>query len=744
MSYNGEGITLPSQFKLKSKQPIDSRFVITNATEFTQMKNEAWYPGLRFCVTSDITVDGASYSKGVYSVEPDGTSIVANNYLPLSGGTMTGPIICPASGDILKCSADGGLIIDRFGNIKPNSSAAQTWNVYKDSSSTKGFSVEWATANVSTTGKFIGNLEGNATTATKATQDGSGNVITDTYTTNSKLNNWPQLKGDLDNRAVSTSPNNYNGVFRIAGLKSNSAIGWPSSDTYSGVIGFRQWSDSSGGNAHEFALNDSGLYMRSGATTSWGSWEKFITSATINSQSVSYATSSGSCTGNAATATKATQDGDGNTITLAYAHRYGIAANQGYPSNSGYGMVISAKPHKYGVTTNNDNYYLLMDSNRRFWIGTQLNAATAPTWTDVITSKNISSQSVNYATSSGTASKLGSSTLGSSTQPIYLSSGTATACSTYAGGTAVTLNGASKAASTASFYAPISAGTAGYTLISSGAAPIWSSNLLRSTTYTSSLGFNGASYHTIAGTYAIAAGYYAYAKSSQFVLGHYNMSDTPAGSTSGTGGMAFMIGNGTSSSARANAFYVTYAGTAWAKSSHTNGSDYAEYFEWTDGNPNNEDRCGYFVTMENDKIKIASENDYILGVVSGNPSVLGNSADDTWQGRFLTDEFDRPLVEEYEFEEEEEINGETVFTTKIGTKYKENPDYDSSIHYIQRADRPEWDAIGMVGVLAVRDDGTCQVNGFCKVTEGGIATASTTGYRVIKRVNDHIIKIIFK
>jgi hypothetical protein len=73
-----------------------------------------------------------------------------------------------------------------------------------------------------------------------------------------------------------------------------------------------------------------------------------------------------------------------------------------------------------------------------------------------------------------TATKLGSSTLGSGTKPIYLSSGTATECSTYAGGTAVTLNNASKAASTASFYAPTGAGTSGQLLKSSGSgAPTW-------------------------------------------------------------------------------------------------------------------------------------------------------------------------------------------------------------------------------------------------------------------------------
>lgn len=64
--------------------------------------------------------------------------------------------------------------------------------------------------------------------------------------------------------------------------------------------------------------------------------------------------------------------------------------------------------------------------------------------------------------------------LGSSTKPLYTSAaGTFAECSTYAGGTAVTLNGSSKAASTASMYAPTSAGTAGQVLQSSGGAPAW-------------------------------------------------------------------------------------------------------------------------------------------------------------------------------------------------------------------------------------------------------------------------------
>lgn len=69
-------------------------------------------------------------------------------------------------------------------------------------------------------------------------------------------------------------------------------------------------------------------------------------------------------------------------------------------------------------------------------------------------------------------------TLGGKSVPIYLSNGAVSSCNSYAGGTAVTLNGSSKAASTASFYAPTSYGTSGYLLKAngSGSAPTWISD----------------------------------------------------------------------------------------------------------------------------------------------------------------------------------------------------------------------------------------------------------------------------
>ena len=67
------------------------------------------------------------------------------------------------------------------------------------------------------------------------------------------------------------------------------------------------------------------------------------------------------------------------------------------------------------------------------------------------------------------------SALGSTTKPVYTSAaGTFAECSTYAGGTAVTLNGTSKAGSSASFYAPTSVGSSGQYLKSTGSGePSW-------------------------------------------------------------------------------------------------------------------------------------------------------------------------------------------------------------------------------------------------------------------------------
>ena len=65
-------------------------------------------------------------------------------------------------------------------------------------------------------------------------------------------------------------------------------------------------------------------------------------------------------------------------------------------------------------------------------------------------------------------------TVGSTSIPAYVDAGVIKTCSTYAGGTAITLNGTSKGGTTASFYASTSVGTAGQVLKSQGSGePEW-------------------------------------------------------------------------------------------------------------------------------------------------------------------------------------------------------------------------------------------------------------------------------
>lgn len=88
---------------------------------------------------------------------------------------------------------------------------------------------------------------------------------------------------------------------------------------------------------------------------------------------------------------------------------------------------------------------------------------------------DVSSVTVNNVANATTATKLGSTTVGGTITPIYLKDGIATACSQYAGGTNVSLNGSNKSGQSASVYAPTTAATVANQLIiaNSSKLPTW-------------------------------------------------------------------------------------------------------------------------------------------------------------------------------------------------------------------------------------------------------------------------------
>jgi hypothetical protein len=163
---------------------------------------------------------------------------------------------------------------------------------------------------------------------------------------------------------------------------------------------------------------------------------------------------------------------------------------------------------------------------------------------------------------------------------------------------------------------------------------------------------------------------------------------------------------------------VFYAGSVTAP-----GADYAEYFEWADGNPNSEDRVGVTVALDGNRVRPAVLGDTVLGVVSGNPSIVGDGAELAWAGQYLRDDWGRVITEEYQaynwtddvgkrhsvasFEDTTNVpaTAEMVTVDGLGNKLVRpvvNPAYDPEVKYVPRSKRPEWSPVGLMGKLRVR------------------------------------------
>ncbi|MBD5145064.1 MAG: hypothetical protein HDT21_04010 [Ruminococcus sp.] len=241
--------------------------------------------------------------------------------------------------------------------------------------------------------------------------------------------------------------------------------------------------------------------------------------------------------------------------------------------------------------------------------------------------------------------------------------------------------------------------------------------------------------------FATVFGFGNIAKAINFVCGMFCKTPNPTGDPRYTGakrGDLFVVGNGTgtrdddynvTATSRSNAFRIACDGNVYGTKSYTaSGADYAEMFEWADGNPDNEDRRGLFVTLDGEKIRPANANDdYILGVVSATPSVVADAQTDDWGKKWKTDIFGERLLDK---------NGAWILNENFREEENES--------YVSRLDRKEWAAVGLVGKLIVVDDGTCEVNGYCVPANGGKATKSETGYRVLSRVDENHIKVLIK
>lgn len=319
------------------------------------------------------------------------------------------------------------------------------------------------------TNGLYGNLTGNADTATKATQDGNGNVITSSYT---------PYKGNMStaigqNTSAAATKTYWESNTNIPTTSVNTA--YNSSGTEYTLL------FSKGG------TNNYGSILRLGYSTPYleilrryqGKWQ----STDWEKISAGYADTADS-------ATKATQDGSGNVITSTYLPLKtagGIAYCSANGANNyfqiatitigatyvNYPIVfeLSGRGHAFTklsvmftnvnntdpglkefITDGYDQYWIkktatstwvLYGKYSEVWGGETLHRISGMGFNKVTVTVDMTNYGTtapidatqvtygwncNYADTATTASKLGSSNVGSATQPIYLSAGTATAC----------------------------------------------------------------------------------------------------------------------------------------------------------------------------------------------------------------------------------------------------------------------------------------------------------------------------
>jgi len=125
------------------------------------------------------------------------------------------------------------------------------------------------------------------------------------------------------------------------------------------------------------------------------------------------------------------------------------------------------------------------------------------------------------------------------------------------------------------------------------------------------------------------------------------------------------------------------------------GADYAEWFEWADGNPQGEDRRGMSVILDGNLIRPAMTDEPPIGVISGNPSVIGDGDSDRWKGKYLRDDYGSYIWEEGALPDR-------AGRPRMQRRRALNPDYDPARPYLPRAARPEWALVGLMGKLRLR------------------------------------------
>ena len=181
---------------------------------------------------------------------------------------------------------------------------------------------------------------------------------------------------------------------------------------------------------------------------------------------------------------------------------------------------------------------------------------------------------------------------------------------------------------------------------------------------------------------------------------------------------------------------------------------YSEMYEWSELFKYNIVPFGRFVTFvdnEIGKIKLANENDFIIGVTTINSAYTSDDPEE-WQGKYLSNEYGDILIKKSSESENATNNIYGINVTPLI-----NESYDKQLAYKKRSDRTEWVRVNLIGKCIVEDNGECKPCQWCTAGKNGIAIPyidfsqnsqnsqnSQSKYYVIGRISDNTIMIFFK
>ncbi|MDV3053648.1 peptidase G2 autoproteolytic cleavage domain-containing protein [Staphylococcus ureilyticus] len=190
----------------------------------------------------------------------------------------------------------------------------------------------------------------------------------------------------------------------------------------------------------------------------------------------------------------------------------------------------------------------------------------------------------------------------------------------------------------------------------------------------------------------------------------------------------FAMGYGTDGARYENTTFQIKGTSGSVKSKGTitagqNFGDYAEYFESQSGQeiPN-----GYLVTLDGRYIRKANSNDTPIGIISGTAGIILGDQMFHHKDKFLKDEFGVTLTK-LETKEWQDDEGNT-YSEEVEVEIS-NPDYtEKDEEYISRANRPEWNVVGLMGQVFTRIDSTVSANDYIKPDKGIGTKDNVNGY----------------